>query len=92
MRKWQSMRAGGGKHKQTQPHTSPVAQLRLATRVSSPLHTAQAAHAADRRSGYPCFQQQQSRQHALVIRCLHTSSWLVFTFTTNQIQNWIDHQ
>ncbi|GBP72739.1 hypothetical protein EVAR_75358_1 [Eumeta japonica] len=90
---------------QTQQCMSPAAQLHLATRISSPVHTDQAAlvtdrrpsnfsgpptaavkathiteslhadltvHAADwRQSGDSCIQQQQSRQHASLVHCLH---------------------
>ncbi|GBP85705.1 hypothetical protein EVAR_58748_1 [Eumeta japonica] len=96
-------RRGRGRREQTWPRTSPPAQVRLAIRVSGPLHTVQAAyrhpsdlngpptaavkavrigdplhadlteHIAHRRSGFPCIQEQQSRQHASAIRCLHTS-------------------
>ncbi|GBP70480.1 hypothetical protein EVAR_56147_1 [Eumeta japonica] len=38
-----------GRREQIRLRTSPAAQLRLGTRVSSPLHTVQATHVADRR-------------------------------------------
>ncbi|GBP58075.1 hypothetical protein EVAR_39792_1 [Eumeta japonica] len=40
-------RRGRERREQTCPCTSPAAQLRLATRVSGPLHTVQTAHVAD---------------------------------------------
>ncbi|GBP81571.1 hypothetical protein EVAR_52470_1 [Eumeta japonica] len=93
--------------------TSSITSLSFrATRVSSSLHTVQAAHvadrrpsdvngpptaavkaariddpprhAADRRSGYPYIPQEQSRQSALAIRCLHTSRSTAVSFMGGQ--------
>ncbi|GBP73201.1 hypothetical protein EVAR_54935_1 [Eumeta japonica] len=70
-------------------HASTVRSIRLnrpptaavkAARIGDPLHAELTVYDANRRSGYPCIQQQQFRQHVSAIRCPHTSRSVVVSF------------